>query len=84
VVAFLVESGAFPPERLSAAGYGEFHPRVANDSAENRARNRRTDIVILDAVAGAAEAGHDDGDDDADVVSGSSGTTKSATAGNGR
>jgi hypothetical protein len=28
---------------------GEFHPRVANDSPENRARNRRVDIVVLEA-----------------------------------
>jgi len=47
VVAFLVESAEFDPTRLSAAGYGEFHPRVANDTAGNRARNRRIDIVIL-------------------------------------
>jgi chemotaxis protein MotB len=47
VVAFLVKSRAFDPTRLSAAGYGEFHPRVANDTAENRGRNRRIDIVIL-------------------------------------
>ena len=49
VVAYLVEQTRFDPARLSAAGYGEFHPRVANDSAENRARNRRIDVVILDA-----------------------------------
>jgi chemotaxis protein MotB len=48
VVAYLVEHERFDPARLSAAGYGEFHPRVANDSAENRARNRRIDVVILD------------------------------------
>jgi chemotaxis protein MotB len=47
VVAYLVETG-FDPARLSAAGYGEFHPRVANDTPENRARNRRIDVVILD------------------------------------
>ena len=47
VVAFLVESSALDPARLSAAGYGEFHPRVANDTPQNRARNRRIDIVIL-------------------------------------
>ena len=35
--------------RLSAAGYGEFHPRVPNDSPAARARNRRVDIVMLDA-----------------------------------
>jgi chemotaxis protein MotB len=48
VIAFVIETQAFDPVRLSAAGYGEFHPRAANDSAENRARNRRVDIVILE------------------------------------
>jgi chemotaxis protein MotB len=48
VIGFLIERVEFDPRRLSAAGYGEFHPRVANDSAENRARNRRVDIVILE------------------------------------
>ena len=49
VVAFLVESIGVAPARLSAAGYGEFHPRVPNDTDENRARNRRIDIVILES-----------------------------------
>ena len=53
MVAYLVESGAVPASRLSAAGYGEFHPRVANDTPEHRARNRRIDVVILDAFSGA-------------------------------
>jgi len=48
VIAFVIETQAFDPVRLSAAGYGEFHPRAPNDSAENRARNRRVDIVILE------------------------------------
>jgi chemotaxis protein MotB len=39
------------PSRLSAAGYGEFHPKVANDSAAGRAANRRVDIVIVPADA---------------------------------
>ncbi len=47
VVAYLVNELGFPPERLSAAGYGEFHPRVPNDSPDNRARNRRIDIVVI-------------------------------------
>ena len=51
VIRFLIERVAFDPRRLSAAGYGEFHPRVANDSPENRARNRRVDIVILEATS---------------------------------
>lgn len=48
VIAFLVEQLRFDPRRLSAAGYGEFHPRAANDTPANRARNRRVDIVILE------------------------------------
>lgn len=46
VVAFLMERGV-SPARLSASGYGEFHPRAPNDSETSRARNRRVDIVIL-------------------------------------
>jgi len=51
VVAFLIEEAGLEPERLSAAGYAEFHPRVPNDSPAHRARNRRVDIVVLDTVA---------------------------------
>jgi chemotaxis protein MotB len=50
VVTLLISGEHVQPERLSAAGYGEFHPRAANDSAENRARNRRIDLVIADAA----------------------------------
>jgi chemotaxis protein MotB len=35
------------PRRLSAAGYGEFHPRAANATAEGRAANRRVDVVVI-------------------------------------
>jgi len=34
-------------DRLSAAGYAEFHPVASNDSSEGRARNRRVDLVIV-------------------------------------
>jgi chemotaxis protein MotB len=51
VVTLLISGDHVQPERLSAAGYGEFHPRAANDSAENRARNRRIDLVIADAAS---------------------------------
>lgn len=47
VVAYFVEVVGLPGDRLSAAGYAEFHPRVANDSPEHRAANRRVDIVVL-------------------------------------
>jgi chemotaxis protein MotB len=48
VVAFLIESAGLDPARLSAAGYGEHHPRVRNDSPASRSRNRRVDIVVLE------------------------------------
>ena len=34
------------PERITAAGRGEFMPIASNQSAQGRARNRRTEIVI--------------------------------------
>jgi chemotaxis protein MotB len=55
VVQFLVEQGHLDPARLSAAGYGEYHPRVPNTSPELRARNRRVDIVVLDVAASRIE-----------------------------
>lgn len=47
VVRHLVDKHAFSPERISALGFGEFRPLVSNDTPENRAKNRRVDIVIL-------------------------------------
>ena len=38
---------AMPPERLSAAGYAEYHPVASNDTAEGRAQNRHVDLVVL-------------------------------------
>jgi chemotaxis protein MotB len=32
------------PKTLGAAGYGQYHPIAANDTAEGRAKNRRIDI----------------------------------------
>lgn len=32
--------------RLSAIGFGEYHPLVANDTPENRAQNRRVEITV--------------------------------------
>ena len=36
-----------PPDRLSTAGYAEFHPVASNDTPEGRAKNRRVDLVVL-------------------------------------
>jgi chemotaxis protein MotB len=38
---------AIPPERISAAGYSEYHPTADNDTAEGRSENRRVDLVVL-------------------------------------
>lgn len=50
IVRFLVERHSLAPRRLSAAGYGEYYPKVPNDSEAHRAQNRRVDIVILRSV----------------------------------
>lgn len=46
VVKLLVDSGVSPGS-LSGAGFGEFAPRVPNDTAENRKQNRRIEIVLV-------------------------------------
>jgi chemotaxis protein MotB len=38
---------SIPPERLSAAGYAQYHPVASNDTAEGRAENRRVDLVVM-------------------------------------
>lgn len=47
VAKFLITRVGFEPERISIAGYGQYHPLVPNDSEENRAKNRRVDIVVI-------------------------------------
>lgn len=55
VVQLLGDAHGLPYERTSAAGYAEHRPLVPNDSAANRAINRRVEILIvaLDAAPGA-------------------------------
>jgi chemotaxis protein MotB len=47
VVKHFVERGGILPQRLSVAGYGDSRPLVPNDTFENRARNRRVEIILL-------------------------------------
>jgi chemotaxis protein MotB len=47
VIRFLIIGHRFAPERLSAAGYAEFHPVASNLTSQGRAQNRRVDIVVL-------------------------------------
>jgi chemotaxis protein MotB len=51
VLEYLLENVKLNPSRVSAVGNGEFNPQLPNDSAENRALNRRVDIVIIPKVS---------------------------------
>ena len=47
VVKYFIETKGFDPTRFSATGYGEYRPLVDNATEENRAINRRVDILIV-------------------------------------
>ena len=46
VVFFMIGEG-MPPDRISAAGYGQYAPIASNDTDEGKASNRRIDIVLM-------------------------------------
>lgn len=50
VVRYLQEQGGLDPVLLSATGYSEYQPLAPNDSDENKAKNRRIEIVLLPLV----------------------------------
>ena len=50
IVRVLTQELKVNPAQLIAAGRSSYIPLVANDSAENRARNRRTRIVVLPKI----------------------------------
>jgi chemotaxis protein MotB len=47
VVSYFVEKHGLEPERVTAIGYGETRPIASNDTAADRQKNRRVEIVIL-------------------------------------
>jgi chemotaxis protein MotB len=47
VVRFLQDTGV-PPERMVAAGRGEYSPVAPNDTPEGRQKNRRIEIMLID------------------------------------
>lgn len=47
VVKYFVSEKKLDPTKFSVKGYGEYKPLVKNDSAKNRAINRRVDILIV-------------------------------------
>ena len=57
VLGYLLSNKSLSPTRFSAAGYGEYQPQLPNDSPENRAANRRVDIVVVPTIP-AAQGGN--------------------------
>lgn len=51
VLRYLLRRFDIPAERLSAAGYGEYRPRVSNETPGLRQQNRRVEIILLNAAA---------------------------------
>lgn len=49
VLHYFISDGNVDPKRLSAVGYGEYHPVASNDTPEGRQQNRRVEVVILPA-----------------------------------
>lgn len=47
VIRLLLTREDIQPARLSASGYGEYHPVADNSNEEGRRSNRRVDLVIL-------------------------------------
>ncbi|MBM3877226.1 MAG: OmpA family protein [Verrucomicrobia bacterium] len=44
---FLSEKAGVDPKRLTAVGYGEFHPIADNATPEGRAKNRRIELIVM-------------------------------------
>jgi chemotaxis protein MotB len=59
LVRLLIQRYRFSPQRLSAAGYAEYHPIASNDTPQGRAQNRRVDLVILSEHAPRTSAAAD-------------------------
>ncbi|MGH9718464.1 MAG: response regulator [Candidatus Acidiferrales bacterium] len=47
IIKLFISKYHIAPDRLSAAGYGEYYPVASNGTAKGRAMNRRVDLVIL-------------------------------------
>ena len=47
VVTLLATEHGITQDRLGAAGYAEYRPRVPNDSDRNRSTNRRVDVLVV-------------------------------------
>ena len=46
VLVYLQQMGILDPARMISMGFGQWRPVASNDSAENRAKNRRVELII--------------------------------------
>ena len=46
VIIYIQEHSVVPPSCLVSEGFGEWRPVAANDTAENRAKNRRVEMIV--------------------------------------
>ncbi len=47
VVRYLVQVEGLSPKRVGVAAFGEYHPKMLNDTPEHRRANRRIEISVL-------------------------------------
>lgn len=47
VVHFFEDDKGISPQRMSATGYGPYHPVASNNTPEGRQQNRRVEIIVL-------------------------------------
>ncbi len=47
IVRILTEGGKLDSKKITAAGRGEFNPIASNATSEGRAKNRRTEIILM-------------------------------------
>ena len=47
IARYFIEKQQWDPFRLTAVGYGQFHPITTNKTGEGRAKNRRVNILVV-------------------------------------
>jgi chemotaxis protein MotB len=54
VAMMLLRESGVDPQKMSIAGYAQYHPAASNDTPEGRKANRRVDIVVVSRATSAA------------------------------